>query len=228
MTREGRGRARCAWNSVHTRAQRPGRTEAVLRIISPLVQLPACSRFAEIDSCVLFGPRSPRRSRFIQLPAPILHSLSGPLTPAFADSRALIELSLAPHPLLQTPGAKQNRRKRKLLFLSGLSVSFFFSHLSCCTRHLHVSGSASLALGHEREPELGQQSAGEAACGGTAGRREPRRGRYCGGAPWSREGWERGLSRMDGPEVQGQRPPVSPGGGPRRAGLSESLETISH
>lgn len=37
-----------------------------------------------------------------------------------------------------------------------------------------------------------------------------------------------GLSRMDGPEGQGQRPPVSPGGGPRRAGLSESLETISH
>ena len=150
-TRQGRGRARCAWNGVHPRARRPRRIETVARITSPSVPLPTRAPFAKI-SVDSFG----FCHRCIQLTAPILHSRCGPLTPpAYADSKALIQLVLAPHPLLLYPQPQNKTDKKGILFSSGLSVFFllllllfsFFSHLSCCAdTSMRVEG-VSLKLG---------------------------------------------------------------------------------
>ena len=123
--RQGRGSARCSWNGVHRRARRPGRItgriKTVARLTNPSVPLPTRAPFVKI-SVDSFG----LCHRYIQLTAPTPHSHCGSLTPpAHADSKAFIQLVLAPHPLLLY-SQLQNKTDRKGIFYSPAVCLFFY------------------------------------------------------------------------------------------------------
>lgn len=103
-----------------TRAQREGTTEAIARIMSPFVLPPT-----HAHALPKYLYRFVLCPRFIQLTASILHSLCSALTPpAFVDSKALIQLLLAPHPLLLSPSCEAKRAEKESFYSTVVCLFF--------------------------------------------------------------------------------------------------------